>query len=113
MKQLTTEQMTRQYHWTGDEINYLIDYEKVDGHIYITGITRSMGQHHELISEGGWASYAADADADQAWTAGHNAIDAVHELVTIKSRKTKRTRENFSDTVDWMQNLLLNQRELL
>lgn len=113
-EQLTDEQAALQYHWCGDEYYYVIMYEKVDGHTYITGFMRSIGDKGIINNGDRVRTYAdADANADAVWATVNNTFDAAHALMTIKARETKCTRDDFSDTVDWMQGLYLNHVERL
>lgn len=88
-----------------NEFMYVVDYERVDGVLHIAGITRSVGQG--LDFKNGYVKMPVVGDA---LSVPFAEILALNELMLFKGKKTKRTREDWDETLEWMQKLPLDTR---
>lgn len=84
---------------------YVVDYERIDGVLHIAGITRSVGQG--LDFKNGYVKMPVVGDALSVLLAE---ILALNELMLFKGKKTKRTHEDWDETLEWMQKLPLDTR---
>lgn len=88
-----------------DSIMYVVDYERIDGVLHIAGITRSVGQGLDFKN-----GYVKMPVVKIALSVPLAEILALNELMLFKGKKTKRTREDWGETLEWMQKLPLDTR---
>lgn len=86
-------------------IMYTVDYERVDGILHIAGITRSVGQGLDFKN-----GYVKMPVVKTALSVSFAEIIALNELMLFKGKKTKRTCEDWDETLEWMQKLPLDTR---
>lgn len=88
------------------ESMYII--EKINGRTYIIGITRTVEETALIESDYRWIGRISSADSDCSWPDVKSTIDALNELMTVETREAKRTRDDFDETLEWMQKLQLD-----
>lgn len=71
-----------------NEFMYIVDYEKIDGVLHITGITRIVGKGLDFKN-----GYVKTPVVKTALSVPLAEILALNELMLFRGKKTKRTRE--------------------
>jgi hypothetical protein len=109
---ITAEQFNWMYqdYKRDDEFVYAIDYAKIDGRTYITGITKSVGSMVDYMNDDYWAEQVAYVGNDCEWTTHSSTFGAICDLMTTRARKTKRERKSFDATTAFLEKLPLDEK---
>ena len=108
---LTAEQFNWMYqdYKTDDEFVYAIDYVKINGREYVSGITKSVGSMVDHMNDDYWDGQVKDVYDNCCWKEHNSTFTATYALMTTKACNTGRTRKSFNATTAFLEKLPLDE----
>lgn len=108
---LTAEQFNWMYqdYKRDDEFVYAIDYVKIKGCEYVSGITKSVGSMIDYMNDDYWDRQVKDVYDNCCWKEHNSTFTAIYALMMTKACNTGRTRKSFNATTAFLEKLPLDE----